>query len=82
MSEFRKHSPSFKPTGLHFKCEDGTDSNPLGPLYYADGKQYEPVYVDTGSSDTRISGKLASAWLSLRQAKKIAKAEHLPLDVF
>lgn len=77
---FRKHIPSFKPTGLHLKCEDGTDSNPLGPLYYTNGSQYEPVYVDTGVSST--GGRFASAWLSLRDARRVAKSENLPLEVF
>jgi hypothetical protein len=40
---FRKQKPPFKPSGLHLKCEDGTESNPFGPLYYTDGDQYEPV---------------------------------------
>ena len=79
---FRKQTPSFKATGLHLKCEDGTDSNPVGPLYYTNGDRYEPVYVDSASSGAVPRGNLPSAWLSLREAKKIAKIEGLPLEVF
>ena len=79
---FRKQVPSFKPTGLHLKCEDGTDSNPVGPLYYTDADQYEPVYVDTSLPSATNKGRFAPAWLSLREAKKIAKLENLPLEVF
>ena len=80
---FRKQVPSFKPTGLHLKCEGGTDSNPVGPLYYtADDDQYEPVYLNTASPSAINEGKFSPAWLSLREAKQIAKIENLPLEVF
>lgn len=54
----------------------------MGPLYYADGDQYEPVYVNTSLPDGGARGKFSSAWLSLREAKRVAKAENLPLEVF
>lgn len=79
---FRKHIPSFVPTGLHLKCEDGSESNPVGPLYYTNGDSYEPVYVDTALPSPIIKGEFSSAWISLREAKKIARAENLPLEVF
>lgn len=78
----RKQMPSFKPTGLHLKCEDGTESNPIGPLYYTNGDRFEPVYVDTSAPNATIEGKFFSAWLSLREARKIAKTENLPLEIF
>ena len=79
---FRKQVPSFKPTGLHLKCEGGTDSNPVGPLYYTADDQYEPVYVNTALPSAINEGKFSPAWLSLREAKQIAKIENLPLEVF
>jgi len=79
---FRKQTPSFKPTALHLKCEGGTESNPIGPLYYTAGEQYEPAYVDTSVPDSLSNGRFSAAWVSLREAKKIAKIENLPLDVF
>ena len=79
---FRKQAPSFKPTGLHFKCEGGTDSNPIGPLYYTASDEYEPLYVDTALPSAINEGKLSPAWLSPREAKRIAKIENLPLEVF
>ena len=79
---FRKQVPSFKPTGLHFKCEGGTDSNPIGPLYYTDADEYEAVYVDTTIPSTTNEGKFSPAWLSQREAKRIARIENLPLEVF
>jgi len=79
---FRKQTPSFKPTGLHFKCEDGSDSNPVGPLYYTDGDRYNPVYVNTTLPVGTIEEMFSPAWLSLREAKQIAKIENLPLEVF
>ena len=53
------------------------------PLYYTDDDdQYEPVYVNTALPSSISEGKFASAWLSLREAKQIAKIEKLPLEVF
>jgi hypothetical protein len=81
-SAVRKHTPSFKPTGLHLKCEEGPDSNPVGPLYYTYGDQYEPVYVNTTLPQIIADGTFSSAWLSLREARKVATIENLPLEVF
>lgn len=79
---FRKETPTFTPTKLSFKCEDGTDRNPIGPLYYVNGTRYEPVYVDTMIPSALTNGKFSPAWISLRQAKQIAQAENLPLETF
>jgi hypothetical protein len=79
---FRKHIPSFKATGLFLKCEDGTELNPVGPLYYTNADLYEPVYIDTALPSPVIKGTFLSAWLSLREARRIAKVENLPLEVF
>lgn len=79
---FRKQMPDFVPTGMHFKCEDGTESNPVGPLYYVSGTKFYPVYVDTEIPNAIITGAFAAAWLDLREAKAIAKDEKLPLEIF
>lgn len=78
----RKQTPSFRPTGLYLKCEGGSDSNPVGPLYYTDGDRFEPVYVNTALPSAITKGEFSPGWLSLREAKKIAKTENLPLEVF
>jgi hypothetical protein len=84
-SVITKVYPTFKPASLFLKTEDDAEGETCGPLFYqSDGgmtPQTDPVYLDLKMPNPHSRYKFFPMWFTYKQAKRIAEAMNLPLEV-